>query len=209
MRCAQELIAIAKNIQIAQEALILETAAGIGSSAKIAEVVEAGQKVAFLADELGFTAAEMGQLKQAGQLETTVANTMDYIAQNQAMRESFELFNRAQEFLKPYKEFMSEPHVRELIHQTGIKTFPRPKDIPENFKVRLSDRGIGMEYVHPTNTHIRVRVMPGKPHSPFPYQQKPYVVQMKDGQALDKFGNRVNKNSPEAHVPYDEFIYRN
>ncbi|VHO02396.1 hypothetical protein RHT_00480 [Candidatus Rhabdochlamydia sp. T3358] len=51
--------------------------------------------------------------------------------------------------------------------------------------------------------------MPGKPHSPFLYQQKPYIVQMKDGKTLDKLGNKVNKNAPEAHVPIDEFIYRN
>ena len=65
-----------------------------------------------------------------------------------------------------------------------------------------------MEYMHPTNTHLRIRVVPGKPHSPFPYQQQPYVIQMKDGKALDKFGNKVNKKSPEAHVPIDEFVYR-
>ena len=51
-----------------------------------------------------------------------------------------------------------------------------------------------MEYVHPTNNHLRVRVMPGKPHSPFPHQQKPYVVQMKEGKALDKLaGHRKLK----------------
>jgi hypothetical protein len=31
---------------------------------------------------------------------------------------------------------------------------------------------------------------------------------MKDGQALDKFGNKVNKKAPEAHIPCDEFVYR-
>ncbi|MDE3046686.1 MAG: hypothetical protein KGJ02_08635 [Verrucomicrobiota bacterium] len=65
-----------------------------------------------------------------------------------------------------------------------------------------------MEYVHPTNTHLSVRVMPGKPHSPHPHQQKPYVIQMKSGQAVDKHGNLVPKESPEAHIPLDEFIYR-
>jgi hypothetical protein len=32
---------------------------------------------------------------------------------------------------------------------------------------------------------------------------------MKEGKALDKFGNPVAKNTPEAHIPLDEFIYRN
>ncbi|MCP6769261.1 hypothetical protein NL529_30880, partial [Klebsiella pneumoniae] len=53
-----------------------------------------------------------------------------------------------------------------------------------------------------------VRVMPGKPHSVNPYQQKPYVSQMKNGQTIDKYGNIVNKQSSEAHIPYDEFIYK-
>jgi hypothetical protein len=166
-----------------------------------------GRKTVNLGEELGFTAQEMGQLQKAGKLESTIGNACERLTP--PMRESFELYERAQKMLKSYKEFMPESQVRELIHQTGIKTFPRPQGIPENFKVRLSDRGAGMEYVHPANNHLRVRVMPGKPHSPFPHQQNPYVVQMKEGKALDKFGNPVAKSAPEAHIPLDEFIYRN
>jgi hypothetical protein len=64
-----------------------------------------------------------------------------------------------------------------------------------------------MEYVHPNNKHLSVRVMPGKPHSPHPHQQTPYVIQMKDGKAIDKCGNFVSHESPEAHIPIQEFIY--
>jgi hypothetical protein len=32
---------------------------------------------------------------------------------------------------------------------------------------------------------------------------------MKNGKTLDKFGNKVAKNAPEAHIPLDEFVYRN
>ncbi len=69
---AKELVAICKNLQIAQEALVLETAAGIGVPVKIAEVVQNGQTVAFLGEELGFTAQEIGQLKKVGKLEQTI-----------------------------------------------------------------------------------------------------------------------------------------
>gem|GEM_PF-4894912 len=32
---------------------------------------------------------------------------------------------------------------------------------------------------------------------------------MQDGKALDKFGNKLsNEEVQEAHIPYDEFIYR-
>lgn len=207
VKSAQELAAVCKNLQIAHETLILETAAGIGDSAKIAEVLEAGQKTAFFAEELGFAAREAGQLKQAGILETTVANHYDSL--NISMQESIALHKRAQDILKPYsKKPMPEAKVRELIHETGMPTFSRPNGIPEDFLVMVADKGGGMEYVHPTNNHIRVRVMPGKPHSPNPSQQKPYVVQQKSGQAFDKHGNLILPEKTEAHIPLEEFVYR-
>lgn len=124
------------------------------------------------------------------------------------MQESATLYKKAQSALKQYaKQSMPESKVRELIHETGIPTFPKPKGIPENYIVMVSDRGAGMEYVHPTNTHIRIRVMPGKPHSPWPYQQKPYVIQTKNGKILDKSGSIVIRDAPEAHIPLEEFVF--
>jgi len=206
-KSARKLAAVSKNLQIAQETLLLETAAGIGNGAKIAEVVEASQKTAFLGEELGLTAREAGQLKQAGMLEPTLAKRYDHLSLS--MQESVALYKKAQDALKPYaKKPMPEMKVRELIHETGIPTFERPKGIPKDFLVMVADKGAGMEYVHPTNTHLSVRIMPGKPHSPNPYQQQPYVIQMKHGQALDKHGNMLNKKEPKAHIPLEEFIYR-
>lgn len=49
--------------------------------------------------------------------------------------------------------------------------------------------------------------MPGKSYSPNPCQQKPYVVQMKDGKAYDKFGNKVNTRDTEAHIHLEEYKY--
>lgn len=126
-----------------------------------------------------------------------------------SVQESIALHKRARGTLKPYvKKPMPEDQVRMYIHQTGISTFPRPKGIPENYIVRITERGAGMEYVHPTNTHLSVRVMPGKSHSPYPHQQQPYVVQMKDGKAFDKHGNLVPHEALEAHIPINEFVYR-
>jgi hypothetical protein len=178
--------------------LLLETAAEIGNGVKIAEVLEAGQKTAFLAEELGFTAREAGQLKQACILDSTIAKRYDHLSLS--MQESIAFHKNARDTLKSYvKKPMPEIKVRELIHETGMPTFPRPKGIPEDFLVMVADKSAGMEYVHPTNTHIRVRVMPGKPHSPNPSQQKPYVVQQKSGQAFDKQGNLIQPEKPEAH----------
>lgn len=120
-----------------------------------------------------------------------------------------EKFKAGEECLRKYKgEYLTELQARKILHQAGFKSFPRPKGIPENYLVKITDRGTGMEYMHPTNTHISVRIMHGKPHSPNPSQQKPYVVQKKDGKAFDKHGNLVDQNTPAAHIPLEEFIYR-
>lgn len=50
--------------------------------------------------------------------------------------------------------------------------------------------------------------MPGKLHSPNPSQQRPYVVQMKNGKAFDKHGNLIPLDEPEAHIPCEKFVYR-
>jgi len=125
------------------------------------------------------------------------------------MSESFNFFEKAQQSLKPHTKVpMLEEMARKYIHDAGVLTFPKPIGIPENYIVKITDKGAGMEYSHPTNVHLSVRVMPGKSHSEYIHQQKPYVVQMKDGKALDKFGNKVDKRSPEAHVPIDEYFYK-
>lgn len=42
----------------------------------------------------------------------------------------------------PYKEFMPELQDRKLIEKTGIRTFPRPHGIPQNFRIQISDKGL-------------------------------------------------------------------
>lgn len=204
---AKELAAVCRNLKLAQETLVLETAAEIGSAAKVGEVIKAAEQSSFLAEELGFTSKELGQLHKAGTLETTLAETYEHLAL--PMQESIKLFKNAQKNLKVHAKIpLGEEAARRYIHETGIPTFTRPKGIPENYVVRITERGAGMEYVHPENRHLSVRVMPGKSHSPHIHQQKPYVVQMKDGKAFDKFGNLIPHESPKAHIPLDEFIYR-
>jgi hypothetical protein len=43
---------------------------------------------------------------------------------------------------------------------------------------------------------------------PYPHQQKPYVIQQKKGMFLDKHGNSMQQDTPEVHIPLEEFIYR-
>ena len=209
IKAAEELAVVCKNIQFAQETLVLETAAGIGSSSKIAEIIEAGQKTGQLANDLGYSGRELGVVKKSGKLEETLANSVEAINKNPVLKESLELSSKAEKFLGPYRKIpMPEPEVRTLIQGTGIKTFPRPAGIPENYKVCVSDKGAGMIYTHPTNNQFSVRVMPGKPHSPNPSQQKPYVIQRTDKGAFDKTGNLVSLKDEKSHIPLEEFVYR-
>ncbi len=204
---AQKLISVCKKMGMAESTLILETAAEIGNGAKIAEVVEVGRKTSFLAEELGISAPEIGQLKQAGKLETAIAQKCEHLSLPK--QESIRLFEEAGNKLKPHQGvYMPEPQARELIHATGIPTFPRPAGIPGNYRVKLSDKPGGIKYVHPTDEGTYIRIMPGKAHSPFSLQREPYVNQRVHGKSIDKHGNIVPNDSPEAHIPLQEFIYR-
>jgi hypothetical protein len=119
------------------------------------------------------------------------------------------LFEEAGNRLKPYQGiYMPESQIREFIHATGIPTFPRPKGIPENYRVKLADKPGGMKYVHPTDEGTYVRIMPGKAHSPFLLQREPYVNHRIHGKSIDKHGNIIPNDSPEAHIPIHEFVYR-
>ena len=81
--------------------------------------------------------------------------------------------------------------------------------IPKNY-VRGAARKDphGIRFHHPHHRDEVIRIMPGKPHSGLPHQQKPYVVHTRGRDAIDKYGNVVNKISPEAHIPLNEYIFR-
>ena len=175
------------GLEAAETALIMETTAGT--------------KVALIAEDLGVAAIE-----SKPNFITTTTKTFDHFTPE--MQASYNACKKAEAFLKPNKGFMPEAKARQLIHESGFSTYPRPKGIPENYLVELSDKGAGIKYVDPTNSGAYVRVMPGKPHSPLPHQQKPYVSQMKDGKAFNKSGDKVLKTDPEAHIPIDEFVFK-
>lgn len=203
LKVCQELVTLTKGLRLAEKTLLLETANAIPKGAKI---IDANKQVIFMAEELGMPAKTIGQFKSAGKLEATVSEKVAQLTPE--LQQSYMLFKEAEAFLKPHKNYMTEAQARELIHQANIRTLPRPPGIPENYRIKLSDTGAGIKYVHPENTGIYIRVMPGKPHSPYPSQQKPYVVQMKDGKAFDKKGNLIEGHLPEAHIPLEEFVYR-
>lgn len=179
------------------------------SISKFREIIAAGKETAVLAEELGFTAKQIAELEKTGRLEKSVTNALDKIYSNKVKLESVQRHQYAREYLEPFSgKYLPEMQVRKLIHEAGIQTFPKPKGIPDNYRVKLSNNGAGMKYVHPENEHTYIRVMPGKPHSLNPNQQNPYVNHRINGQSIDKFGRRVANDSPEAHIPIEEFVYR-
>ena len=71
------------------------------------------------------------------------------------------------------REFNGKMQAREdSIHQMGIKTFPRPEGIPDNFIIKVSKKGAGIKYIDPDNLHTSIRVMPGKSGNPFPSSKR-------------------------------------
>lgn len=76
-KSARELAAVLKNLQRAEGTLVLETAVGVGNTAKLGEIISTGKQTTFLGEELGFTAKEMGQLQKAGKLEQAIDSTCE------------------------------------------------------------------------------------------------------------------------------------
>jgi hypothetical protein len=182
----------------------------LGGMSSARKILQAGQGTAILAEELGFTSREIIQLEKSGTLEVAVEDAFGNLVRDPANLRSWERFKKVEEFLKPYQghTFSSEVEIRALIRQTGIETFPRPKGIPENYRITLAEKSGGIKYVHPRDTGTYIRIMPGKSHSPFLHQREPYVNQRINGRSIDKSGNTVPNNSPEAHIKINEFVYR-
>ncbi len=73
----------------------------------------------------------------------------------------------------------------------------------------LTDIALDSTGLSETFTHTSIRVMPGKSHSPFPYQQQPYVIYTKNGKVTDRLGNVLDDSSlPQAHIPLQDFVFR-
>ncbi len=121
IKSAQELAAICKNIQIAQETLVLETAAEIGNGAKIAEVVGTGQKMTFLGEELGFTAQEMGQLKQTGKLGGAINSGLEKLV-SQSESEVYKAAISQNKHVKMVRDYLDKP-AKEI--QKGVNSYEK------------------------------------------------------------------------------------
>ncbi len=93
----------------------------------------------------------------------------------------------------------------------GLRPLPGtrqiPGGIPDSWRIRPTQGEGGTWYYDPANKGNAVRVMQGDPASPFPNSQSPYVRWQQNGQALDIKGNVVPKNTPDAHIPLQDFKF--
>lgn len=121
MKCAQEITAVCKNLQIAQETLILETAAGIGDSAKIAEAVNKGRMMMALGEDVGLTAQEMAQLKQTGQLEGVINGGLEKLV-SQSESEVLKAAISQNKHIKMVRDYLDKP-TKEI--QKGINSYEK------------------------------------------------------------------------------------
>jgi tetratricopeptide (TPR) repeat protein len=120
-KSAQELAAICKNLQLAQETLVLETATGIGNGVKIAEVIREGQTMMALGEELGFTAREMGDLKQAGKLEGALKSGLEKLV-SQSESEVYRIAVSQNKHVKMVRDYLDKP-TKEI--QKGISSYEK------------------------------------------------------------------------------------
>ena len=106
---------------------------------------------------------------------------------------------------------LSESQVRKILHHAGFETFPRPKGIPFECNVKISQKSGGMVYVKVGTTekqNILIRVMDGDPSSPNLMQRRPYVIQRRGKMAINKQGVEINWKDTEAHIPLSEFEFK-
>jgi len=97
------------------------------------------------------------------------------------------------------------------LENRGLRPLPGtrqiPDGIPDGWRIRPTKGEGGTWYYDPANKGNAVRVMQGDPSSPFPNSQTPYVRWQRNGQALDVNGNVVPKNTPDAHIPLQDFKF--
>ncbi|MCP5505077.1 MAG: tetratricopeptide repeat protein [Chlamydiales bacterium] len=106
---------------------------------------------------------------------------------------------------------LSEAQIRRILHHAGYETFPRPKGVPVNCIVEISEKKGGMRFRKLGTVEdecILIRVMPGNPKSPYPVQRSPYVVQRKGDSAISKSGKFVKLDSEDAHIPLDQYEFK-
>lgn len=90
----------------------------------------------------------------------------------------------------------------------------RPEGVPDNWRVRPTKSGGGVEYYNPKNRNESIRVMQGKADSPYSNSQAPYARQRDASGTFYKRDGSLSTQSrgglrdEEAHIPLQDFTVR-
>ncbi len=152
-------------------------------------------------------------LKRANQLLNfeIILTDQAHLAQIKARYKVIEKFKRDETYIQKNfgRKVYTEKEIRSHLLKKGYPIPDRPSGIPEHFITRFSDKGCGISYHDPANPNYNyIRLMPGKPHSPNPHQQIPYIVHVKDGKTLNATGRPIPSKEPQAHISPDQYVYR-
>lgn len=85
------------------------------------------------------------------------------------------------------------------------------KQIPDGWTMKPAKKGAGTRFSNPNAPpgQSSVRVMRGNVKSPNVSQQVDYVKHTKNGVSVDKYGKPAASNTPEAHIPLNDFNINN
>ncbi len=86
--------------------------------------------------------------------------------------------------------------------------FTRPKGVPKDWLKDKADDGAGVMYYHPKKGKgDSIRIAAGNKNDTRPKYRKDFVKQQINGNVVDRFGNKVEGTSPEAHIPLKDFKF--
>jgi hypothetical protein len=82
--------------------------------------------------------------------------------------------------------------------------------VPDNWDVQLTRKGIGSRWTDPNHRGNSVRVDLGDPYSPFPSQRVDHVIVQNNGRIIGRSGDpiegSIKSNAVEAHIPLSEYM---
>jgi tetratricopeptide (TPR) repeat protein len=149
---AKELVTVCKNLQIAQETLVLETVSGIGAPVKIAEIVEIGKKTAILGEEFGFTVQEINHLQKAGKLEGAINTRLDRLV-SQSESEVLKAAISKDSHVKMVRDYLNKP-AKEI--QKGIKSYEKQIALHQEKIANPSKFIPDWDKLHPERQHALI-----------------------------------------------------
>lgn len=120
-KTAKKLATVCKNIKLAEETLVLETASGVGNVAKVGEIITSGKSIFSIGKSLGFTESEMSYLKKAGMLEKNISMSLEKLSsqfQSEAIKDSI----KKHRYIKIIKESLTKP-IKEV--QKSIRSYEK------------------------------------------------------------------------------------